>query len=104
MAAPRCTTVAEVMLNDRETLSYAEKRNGSGQYVIRAGPGELGEACAARSAVVHQHASGGRRRPGCNMMPVMRGRADTCTAGWQLCSTRQASLAVLESRAGAAGS
>ena len=81
MAAPRCTTVAEVMLNDGETLSCAEKRNGSGQYVIRAGSGELGEACAACSAVVHQHASGGRRRPACNnMLPVMRGRADTCTA------------------------
>ena len=80
MAAPRCTTVAEVMLNERETLSCAEKRDGSGQYVIRAGSGELGEACAARFAVVHQHASGGRRRPACNMLPVMRGRADTCTA------------------------
>ena len=57
-----------------------EKRNGSGQYVIRAGSGELGEAPAARSSVVHQHASRGRRRPACNMLPVMRGRADTCTA------------------------
>ena len=80
MAAPRCTTVAEVMLNERETLSCAEKRDGSGQYVIRAGSGELGEARAARSSVVHQHASGGRRRPMCNIMPVMRGRAHTCTA------------------------
>jgi len=31
MAAPRCTMLAEVMLHDRETLSHAEKRNGSDQ-------------------------------------------------------------------------
>ena len=31
MAAPRCTMLAEVMLHDRETLSHAEKRDGSHQ-------------------------------------------------------------------------
>ena len=31
MAAPRCTMLAEVMLHDRDTLSHAEKRDGSDQ-------------------------------------------------------------------------
>ena len=53
MAAPRCTMLAEVMLHDRETLSHAEKRNGSDQWVVRAGSAELGEARAACSAQVH---------------------------------------------------
>ena len=29
LAAPRCTRVAEVMLRNRNTLSHAEKRDGS---------------------------------------------------------------------------
>ena len=49
MAAPRWTRLAEVMLHDRETLSHAEKRDGAVQYVVRTGPGKLGEACAACS-------------------------------------------------------
>ena len=42
MAAPRCTTVAEVMINDKYMLSYAEKRDCSVQSVVRAGSGKLG--------------------------------------------------------------
>ena len=47
MAAPRCTMLAEVMLHDRDTLSHAEKRDGTDQRVMRAGSAELGEACSA---------------------------------------------------------
>ena len=54
MAAPRWTMLAEVMLHDRETLSHAEKRDGSHQRTVRAGSPELGEARAACSAHV-QH-------------------------------------------------
>ena len=54
MAAPRCTMLAEVMLHDRDTLSHAEKRDGSDHWVVRAGSPKLGEACAAGSAQV-QH-------------------------------------------------
>ena len=54
MAAPRCTRVAKVMLEHAETLSHAVKRNGSVQYVIRAGSGELGKARAPCSAHVHR--------------------------------------------------
>ena len=46
--------LAEVMLHDRETLSHAEKRDGSDQEVVRAGSPKLGGACAAGSAQV-QH-------------------------------------------------
>jgi len=53
MAAPRWTMLAEVMLHDRETLSHAEKRDGSHQWTVRAGSPELGEARAACSAQVH---------------------------------------------------
>ena len=53
MAAPRCTMLAEVMLHDPETLSHAEKRDGSDQWVVRSGSPELGEARAACSAHVH---------------------------------------------------
>ena len=53
VAHPRWTRLAEVMLHDRETLSHAEKRNGSDQWVVRAGSAELGEARAACSAQVH---------------------------------------------------
>ena len=53
MAAPRCTMLAEVMLHDRDTLSHAEKRDGSDQWVVRAGSPKLGEARAACSAHVH---------------------------------------------------
>ena len=53
MAAPRWTMLAEVMLNDRETLSHAEKRDGSDQWVVRAGSSKLDEARAACSAHVH---------------------------------------------------
>ena len=53
MAAPRCTMLAEVMLHDRDTLSHAEKRDGSHQWTVRAGSPELGEARAACSAQVH---------------------------------------------------
>ena len=42
MDAPRCTGVAEVVLHDHETLSHAVKRDGSVQYVVRAGSSELG--------------------------------------------------------------
>ena len=42
MHAPRCTGVAEMMLHDRETLSREVKRNGTVQYVVRAGSSELG--------------------------------------------------------------
>ena len=42
MAAPRCTTVAAVMINDKYMLSYAEKRDCSVQSVVRAGSGKLG--------------------------------------------------------------
>ena len=45
--------LAEVMLHDRDTLSHAEKRDGSDQWVVRAGSPELGAACAACSAHVH---------------------------------------------------
>ena len=41
-AAPRCTTVAEVMINDKYMLSYAEKRDCSVQSVVRAGSVKLG--------------------------------------------------------------
>ena len=41
--------VAQVVLRNRWMLSLAEKRDGADQYVVRAGPSELGEACAARS-------------------------------------------------------
>ena len=54
MAAPRCTMLAEVMLHDRDTLSHAEKRDGSDQCMVRAGSRKLGEARAACSAHV-QH-------------------------------------------------
>ena len=54
MAAPRWTMLAEVMLHDRYTLSHAEKRDGSHQWMIRAGSPKLSEACAAGSAQV-QH-------------------------------------------------
>ena len=81
MAAPRCTMLAEVMLHDRDTLSHAEKRNGSDQWAVRAGSSKLGEGRAACAAHVHPLASQGRRRPGCNMMIVVRGGADTCMAG-----------------------
>ncbi len=54
MAAPRCTMLAEVMLNDRDTLSHAEKRDGSDHWVVRAGSSKLGEARAAGSAHVQQ--------------------------------------------------
>ena len=52
MAAPRCTMLAEVMLHDRETLSHAEKRDGTDQRAVRAGSAELGSACSACSAHV----------------------------------------------------
>ena len=42
MAAPRWTMLAEVMLHDRYTLSHAEKRDGSDQWVVRAGSPKLG--------------------------------------------------------------
>ena len=42
-----------MVIPDPETLSHAEKRDGSGQYVIRAGSGELGSACAANFSQVH---------------------------------------------------
>ena len=35
MAHPRCTRLAEVMLSDPETLSHAEKRDGTDQQVVR---------------------------------------------------------------------
>ena len=44
--------LAEVMLHDPETLSHAEKRDGSDQLVVRAGSPELGEARAACPAQV----------------------------------------------------
>ena len=53
MAAPRCTMLAEVMLHDPETLSHAEKRDGSHQWVVRAGSSKLGEGRAPCSAHVH---------------------------------------------------
>ena len=53
MHAPRCTGVAEMVLHDRDTLSHEVKRNGTVQYVVRAGSAELGEARAACSAQVH---------------------------------------------------
>ena len=53
VAHPRCTRLAEVMLNDPETLSHAVKRDGTVQQVVRAGSGELGSACAACSSQVH---------------------------------------------------
>ena len=42
------------MLHDRDTLSHAEKRDGSDQWVVRAGSSKRGEARAACSAHV-QH-------------------------------------------------
>ena len=42
--APRYTMLAEVMLHDPETLSHAEKRDGSHQRVVRAGSSTLGAA------------------------------------------------------------
>ena len=54
MAAPRCTMLAEVMLHDRDTLSHAEKRDGSDEWVVRAGFSTLGSACT-RSFEVVQH-------------------------------------------------
>ena len=53
MAAPRCTTVAEVMINDGETLSHAEKRDGSDQWEVRAGSPKHGEERAACSEHAH---------------------------------------------------
>ena len=55
MDAPRCTMLAEVMLHDRDTLSHAEKRDGSKQREVRAGSPKLGEELAACSA--HEHHS-----------------------------------------------
>ena len=81
MAAPRCTMLAEVMLHDRDTLSHAEKRDGSDHWVVRAGSSKLGEGRSACSSHVHPLASQGRRRPGCNMRMAVRGRAHTCMAG-----------------------
>ena len=54
LAAPRCTRVAEVMLRNRNTLSHAEKRDGSDEWVVRAGSSTLGAACT-RSFEVVQH-------------------------------------------------
>ena len=77
MAAPRCTMLAEVMLHDRETLSHAEKRDGSDQQVVRAGSPELGSACAACSAQVqHSLVKVVTDRGGSTWMEV-QGRADT---------------------------
>ena len=53
MAAPQCTMLAEVMLHDRETLSHAEKRDGSDEWVVWAGSSKLGAACTCSFDVVH---------------------------------------------------
>ena len=45
--------LVEVMIHDRYTLSHAEKRDGSDQWVVRAGSPKLGEGRAACSAHVH---------------------------------------------------
>ena len=77
MAHPRCTRLAEVMLNDPETLSHAVKRDGTVQQVVRAGSGELGSACAACSAQVqHSLVKVVTDRGGSTWMEV-QGRADT---------------------------
>ena len=52
--APRCAGVAEVMLRNRNTLSHAERRDGSDEWVVRAGSSTLGAACTRSSDVV-QH-------------------------------------------------
>ena len=46
--------LAEVMLHDRDTLSHAEKRDGSDQWVVRAGSSKLGAACTRSFDVVHR--------------------------------------------------
>ena len=85
MAAPRCTTVAEVMINDK--YIYAFLCGKARLFRSVRGTGRLWQAwlslCSMfsdRTPARYPTSCQCRRRPACNMVPVMRGQADTCTA------------------------